>query len=165
MTLTVPTPADLAAHVGDALGPTDWVTITQERIDQFAEATGDHEGESAEGTSRGGVGGWIHVDPERAAAGPFGAPIAHGYLTLSLANLFLPELLVVEQFSMGVNVGVEKVRFPNPVRVGSRIRGLGEIVSVTEVGEGVQAVVRITIEIEGEAKPACVVDTVSRFFP
>lgn len=151
MTLTVPTPADLAAHVGEALGPTDWVTMEQDRIDQFAEATGDHQ--------------WIHVDPERAAAGPFGAPIAHGYLTLSLANLFLPELLLVEQFSMGVNVGVEKVRFPNPVRVGSRMRGTGEIVSVTEVGEGVQVVVRITIEIEDQPKPACVVDTVSRFFP
>lgn len=151
MTLTVHAPADLAAHIGEALGPTDWVTITQERIDQFAEATGDFQ--------------WIHVDPERAAAGPFGAPIAHGYLTLSLANLFLPELLLVEQFSMGVNVGVEKVRFPHPVRVGSRIRGRGEIVSATEVGEGVQVVVRITIDIEDQPKPACVVDTVSRFFP
>ncbi|HKY16847.1 MAG TPA: MaoC family dehydratase, partial [Microthrixaceae bacterium] len=96
--LVVPTPADLLDHVGESLEPTDWIEIDQARIDRFADATGDHQ--------------WIHVDPERAASGPFGATIAHGFLTLSLANLFLPDLLVVEQTSMGVNVGVEKVRFP-----------------------------------------------------
>jgi acyl dehydratase len=149
--LTVATPADLLDHVGDALAPTGWVEIDQARIDLFADATGDHQ--------------WIHVDPERAAAGPFGAPIAHGFLTLSLANLFLPQLLVVETFSMGVNVGLDKVRFPAPVRVGSRIRGRGEIVSAAEAGEGVQVVVRITVEVDGNDKPACVADTVSRFFP
>ena len=148
---SVPTPADLLGLEGSTLGPTEWLTIEQDRIDQFADATGDHQ--------------WIHVDPERAKDGPFGATIAHGYLTLALANLFLPQLLTVENFSMGVNVGTERVRFPNPVKVGSKIRGVGEIVSAEEVKQGVQIVVRITIEIDGEDKPACVVDTVSRFFP
>jgi acyl dehydratase len=149
--LRVADPASLLEHVGARLGPTEWVTIEQSRIDEFAEATGDHQ--------------WIHVNPERAAAGPFGAPIAHGYLTLSLANLFLPDLLAVDTFSMGVNVGLDKVRFPAPVRVGSRIRGVGEVVSAAEVGEGIQVVVRITVELDGSDRPACVVDTVSRFFP
>jgi acyl dehydratase len=149
--LTVATPADLLDHVGTALAPTGWVSIDQGRVDLFADATGDHQ--------------WIHVDPARAAAGPFGAPIAHGFLTLSLANLFLPELLVVEAFSMGVNVGLDKVRFPAPVPVGSRLRGRGEIVSAAEASGGVQVVVRITVEVDGGDKPACVADTVSRFFP
>jgi acyl dehydratase len=149
--LTVATPANLLDHVGEALAPTEWISVDQDRIDLFADATGDHQ--------------WIHVDPERAAGGPFGAPIAHGFLTLSLANLFLPQLLVVESFSMGVNVGLEKVRFPAPVKVGSAIRGRGEIVSAAEAGEGVQVVVRITVEVDGSDKPACVADTVSRFFP
>jgi acyl dehydratase len=149
--LTVPTPADLLDHVGDQLAATEWIQIDQARIDLFADATGDHQ--------------WIHVDPDRAAAGPFGATIAHGYLTLSLANLFLPQLLLVESFSMGVNVGLEKVRFPSPVRVGSKIRGRGEVLSATAAGEGVQVVVRITVDIEGTDKPACVADTVSRFLP
>jgi len=150
-TLRVPDPASLLDHVGAELGPTEWITIDQARIDQFAEATGDHQ--------------WIHVDPERAAAGPFGTTIAHGYLTLSLANLFLPDLLTVEAFSMGVNVGLDKVRFPAPVPVGSRIRGVGEVVSATEAGEGVQVVVRVVVELDGSERPACVADTVSRFFP
>lgn len=152
MTLHVSTPADLPTHVGDLLGPTDWISVEQDRIVQFADATGDHQ--------------WIHVDVERAnAESPFGGPIAHGYLTLALANLFLPQLLVVDEFSMGVNVGLEKVRFPTPVPAGARIRATGEVVSAAEAGEGVQVVVRITIEVEGSTKPACVADTVSRFFP
>ena len=152
MTLTVATPADLADHVGDSLGPTEWITVDQDRIAQFAEATGDHQ--------------WIHVDVERATAeSPFGGPIAHGYLTLALANLFLPQLVVVEQFSMGVNVGLDKVRFPSPVPAGTKIRGTGEVVSVTQIGEGFQAVVRVSIQADGAAKPACVADTISRFFP
>ena len=152
MILTVATPADLADHVGDSLGPTEWITVDQDRIAQFAEATGDHQ--------------WIHVDVERATAeSPFGGPIAHGYLTLALANLFLPQLVVVEQFSMGVNVGLDKVRFPSPVPAGSKIRGTGEVVSVTQIGEGFQAVVRVSIQADGAAKPACVADTISRFFP
>ena len=139
------------AATGRHLGYSDWLPIEQERIDQFAQATGDHQ--------------WIHVDPERAAAGPFGKTIAHGYLTLSLANLFLPEIMQVENVSMGVNYGCEKVRFPAPVPVGSRVRGGGEIISAEEVKGGVQVVVRMTIEIEGSERPACVIDTISRFFP
>ena len=145
------TPAALLDAVGQHLGYSDWLLIEQERINQFADATGDHQ--------------WIHVDPERAADGPFGATIAHGYLTLSLANLFLPEIMQVNNVSMGVNYGCEKVRFPAPVPVGSRIRGGGEVISAEEVKGGVQVVVRITIEIEGGERPACVIDTISRFFP
>jgi len=135
--------------VGVPLGSTDWLEMTQERIDQFADATGDHQ--------------WIHVDPERAKEGPFGTTIAHGYLTLSLASLFLPQLLRVEGISMGINCGCNKVRFPNPVRVGSRIRGTGEIVEVSDTSGGFQMVARVVIEIDGESKPACVADTVSRY--
>jgi len=152
VTTTVPTPADLLGLVGTELGPTDWVEVDQDRIGLFADATGDHQ--------------WIHVDVERAnAESPFGGPIAHGYLTLSLANLFLPQLLTVEQFSAGLNIGLEKVRFPSPVPSGSKIRGRGEVVSAVEAGGGVQVVVRITIEVDGGTKPACVADTVSRFLP
>ena len=152
MSLSVPTPADLLEHVGESLSPTEWVVVDQERINQFAEATGDHQ--------------WIHVDVERATAeSPFGGPIAHGYLTLALANLFLPQLLSVESFSAGLNIGLDKVRFPSPVPAGSKIRGSGEIVSAVEAGGGVQVVVRVTIEAEGATKPACVADTVSRFLP
>lgn len=144
-------PNDLLTRVGESLGATAWLEIDQSRIDTFADATQDHQ--------------WIHVDPVRAAQGPFGACIAHGYLTLSLANKFLPELMVVEQVSMGVNYGCDKVRFPNSVKVGQKIRGLGEIVSAEEKSGGVQVVVRITIEIDGEDRPACVVETISRFYP
>jgi acyl dehydratase len=152
MTTTVNAPSELLGLDGTDLGTTDWVEITQDRIDEFADATGDHQ--------------WIHVDVERAVAeSPYGGPIAHGYLTLSMVNLFLPELLTVEGASMGVNVGLEKVRFPAPVPVGSRIRGQGEIVSATEERGGVQVVVRIAVEVDGSDRPACVADTVSRFFP
>ena len=142
---------DLADQVGARLGPTAWLVIDQARIDRFAEATDDHQ--------------WIHVDPEAAADGPFGATIAHGYLTLSLVNRFLPDLLTVTDASMGVNYGCEKVRFPSPVRVGSRIRGKGELVNAEPAGSGLQVLVRVTIEIEGQDRPACVADTLSRFFP
>ena len=144
-------PAALLPAVGQHLGFSEWLEIDQRRIDLFAESTGDHQ--------------WIHVDPERAASGPFGKTIAHGYLTLSLANLFLPEIMVVDNVSMGVNYGCEKVRFPAPVPVGSRVRGGGEVISAEEVKGGVQVVVRMTIEIEGSERPACVIDTISRFFP
>ncbi len=149
MTTVFETPADLLAAVGTDLGATDWVTITQDRIDQFADATGDHQ--------------WIHVDPVKAAEGPFGAPIAHGYLTLALTNLFLPDLIVVEKISMGVNYGVNKVRFPSPVVVGSRVRATGIVSEVTEVSGGVQAVITVTVEIDGVDKPACIVESISRF--
>lgn len=149
MPTTFAVPADLLDQVGTDLGATEWVQVTQERINTFADATGDHQ--------------WIHVDPQKAADGPFGAPIAHGYLTLSLTNLFLPELLVVENISMGVNYGVNKVRFPSPVVVGSRIRGRGQVTEVTEINGGVQAVITITVEIEDTDKPACIVESISRF--
>ena len=145
------TPAELQRAVGRHLGYSEWLTITQERINQFAEATGDHQ--------------WIHVDPVRAKDGPFGACIAHGYLTLSLVNLFLPQIVEVRGIRMGVNYGVDKVRFPAPVRVGARIRGGGELIRVEEVKGGVQATIRVTVEIEGGDRPGCVVDTISRFFP
>ena len=143
--------AAVLASVGRALGPTDWITVTQERINTFADATGDHQ--------------WIHVDPVRAQAGPFGACVAHGYLTLSLANLFLPQLVRYERLKMGVNYGCDKVRFPAPVKVGARIRGRGEVVAAEPVkGDGVQITVRISVEIEDADKPGCVVDTISRLY-
>ncbi len=142
-------PSDLLGAVGRDLGSTDWLEITQERIDTFADATGDRQ--------------WIHVDPERAAAGPFGGTIAHGYLTLSLVNTFLPDLLEVRNVSMGVNYGTDKTRFPAPVPVGSRIRGRAVLAAADEVEGGVQARVTVTVEIEGSDRPACVVETISRF--
>ncbi len=152
MITTVSTPTDLLGMDGTDLGTTDWSEVSQDQIGLFAEATGDQQ--------------WIHVDVDRAIAeSPFGGPIAHGYLTLSLVNLFLPELLDVQGASMGVNVGLDKVRFPSPVPVGSRLRGHGRIVSVDEAKGGVQVTVRIIVEIDGADKPACVADTVSRFFP
>ncbi len=145
-------PKDLLSAVGQKLEASDWLVIEQDRIDQFAEATGDHQ--------------WIHVDPEKAKDGPFGTTIAHGYLTLSLVNAVLPQILQVDNVSMGVNYGADKVRFPSPVPVGSKIRGVGEIVSAEEVkGGAVQVVVRVTVEIEGSDRPGCVVDTISRFVP
>ena len=137
------------AAVGTHLGYSDWLEIDQDRINLFADATGDHQ--------------WIHVDVEKAKAGPFGAPIAHGYLTLSLSNLFLPEIVEVRGFNMGVNYGVDKVRFPAPVTVGSRIRGGGELIDVSDVKGGIQTLVRITVEIDGGDKPACVIDSLSRW--
>ena len=145
-------PRDLLGKDGTRLDTADWLTIDQSRIDAFADCTGDHQ--------------WIHVDPVRAKDGPFGATIAHGYLTLALVNLFMPQIIEVRRFSAGVNVGMDKTRFLSPVVVGSRIRGLGEIVSVEEVkGGAIQAVIRVTVEIEGQDKPACVVDTINRYFP
>lgn len=145
------TPQALLGAVGEQFGPTEWLLIEQARIDRFADATDDHQ--------------WIHVDPERARTGPFGATIAHGYLTLSLVNRFLPQLVEVSGVAMGVNVGVDKLRFLSPVRVGSRIRGRGELLLAEEIKGGIQAVVRVTVDIEGEEKPACIVDTISRYYP
>ena len=141
----------LATPAGTELGVSAWRTIDQARVDGFAEVTGDHQ--------------WIHVDVERAKAGPFGGTIAHGYLTMSLVNFFLPQLIEVRGFAHAVNVGADRLRFLSPVRVGARIRGVGEIVTVEEVKGGVQSVVRVTVEIEGEDKPACVVDAISRYYP
>ncbi|HRD84038.1 MAG TPA: MaoC family dehydratase [Rubrivivax sp.] len=143
--------AGVLAAVGTDLGSTGWMVLAQDRIDRFADATDDRQ--------------WIHVDPARAAQGPFGGCIAHGYLTLSLANKFLPELVAYDRLKMGVNYGCEKVRFPAPVRAGARIRGRGEVVAAELVkGDGVQVTVRITVEIEGSDKPGCVVDTISRLY-
>ena len=127
------------------------MVVTQERIQLFADATDDQQ--------------WIHVDPARAAQGPFGAPIAHGYLTLSLVNRFLPEIVQVHGISMGVNYGADRIRFPAPVKVGSRIRGGAELIDVENTKDGgVQAKIRVTVEIEGSERPACVVDTISRYY-
>jgi len=142
-------PDDLADAAGTHLGFSDWLEVDQARINLFADATGDHQ--------------WIHVDEAQAKAGPFGTTIAHGYLTLSLTNLFLPQLIRVDNISMGINYGVNKVRFPTPVRVGSRVRGGAELASVEPVDGGVQCIIRITVEIEGSAKPACVVENVTRY--
>ena len=151
MTKLFTTPAALISSEGTALGPTDWLHIDQARVNGFADVTGDHQ--------------WIHVDTERAKEGPFGGTIAHGYLTMSLVNYFLPQLIEVQGFAHAVNVGADRLRFLSPVKVGARIRGVGEIVTVEEIKGAVQAVVRVTIEIEGGEKPACVVDTISRYFP
>ncbi|MDX1648429.1 MAG: MaoC family dehydratase [Myxococcota bacterium] len=145
-------PRELLGAVGRDLGASEWLAIDQERIDTFAEATGDHQ--------------WIHVDPVKAKEGPFGSTIAHGYLTLSLVNLFLPQLLEVRGTSMGVNVGADRLRFPAPVPVGSRVRGRGEVLEAEETKDGgVQVKVRVAVEVEGGERPACVVDTLSRFYP
>lgn len=139
----------LLASTGLDLGVSDWIAVEQSRIDMFAEATGDHQ--------------WIHVDPIKAAEGPFGACIAHGYLTLSLINYFLPQLVDVQNISMGVNYGCDKVRFPNVVKAGSKVRGTGQIISVEEVKGSVQVITRVTIEVAEQQRPACVVDTISRY--
>ena len=140
----------LTKAIGTSLGETEWLTITQERVNTFADATDDHQ--------------WIHVDPLRAKDGPFGACIAHGFLTLSLAARFMPELIDV-RMKMGVNYGSDKVRFPSPVKVGQRIRGKGELIAVEPTKDGgVQSSLRLTVEIEGSTKPACIVDTISRYY-
>lgn len=145
------TPAELLACEPGELGASDWLTMEQPRIDTFADATDDHQ--------------WIHVDPGRAATGPYGGTIAHGYLTLSLVNRFLPQIIEVRGISMGVNYGCERVRFPAPVPVGARIRGRGELLGAEEIKGCVQSTVRVTVEIEGAERPACVVDTISRYYP
>ncbi|WP_069814266.1 MaoC family dehydratase [Streptomyces sp. TP-A0874] len=143
-------PDELRSAVGEQLGTTDWLEIDQQRIDRFAEATGDHQ--------------WIHVDPKLAADGPFGTTIAHGYLTLSLLPAFVPQLLHVEGVRMGVNYGVNKVRFPAPVPVGSRLRASAVVTEVAEVTGGVQLTTKVTVEREGGEKPVCVAESVSRFY-
>ena len=152
MSTVFASPRELLGAVGKRLGESEWLRITQERIDRFADATGDHQ--------------WIHVDPVRAAAGPFGRCIAHGYLTQSLVNHFLPQIVEVRGISMGVNYGADRLRFPAPVPVGARIRGVGELIAAEETKDGaVQATIRVTVEIEGEPRPGCVIDTISRYYP
>ncbi|MDL5592123.1 MaoC family dehydratase [Bacillus subtilis] len=145
------TPLALRDAVGEELGVSDWLLLGQDRINQFADATGDHQ--------------WIHVDPVKAASGPFGGCIAHGYLSLSLVNLFLPQIVEVRGIAMGVNYGCERVRFPTVVPVGARVRGRAQLMAVDEVKGGVQATIRVSVEIDGEERPGCVVDTISRYYP
>ena len=136
--------------VGRHLGYSDWLEITQERVNTFADATGDHQ--------------WIHVDVEKAKAGPFGGPIAHGYLTLALVIPLWGEILEVEGVKMGVNYGLEKVRFPSPVPVGAKIRLNAKVAAVEDVPGGVQATLDFTVEIDGVDKPACVARPVYRYY-
>ncbi len=137
---------EIAAAVGTQLGTSEWLEITQERVDRFADATGDHQ--------------WIHVDPVRAARGPFGAPIAHGYLTLSLIPFLGAQIFALDTAGPKLNYGVNKVRFTNPVRVGSRIRAHASLAEAAAVPAGTQLLIDYRIEIEGEAKPACLAQTV-----
>ena len=147
---------DLETHVGEEIGTSPWHEITQTQVNKFAEATGDHQ--------------WIHVDVERAKAGPFGAPIAHGYLTLSLIAGFSQRNLAIDDSPMSVNYGLNKVRFPNPVRVGSKVRARMTLQSCEAIeggpaGKGgLQLVTLVTIEIEGASKPACVAETVRMIY-
>ncbi|MCV7378148.1 dehydratase [Mycobacterium alsense] len=142
--------ADLAAAAGETIGESSWVTITQEDVNLFADATGDHQ--------------WIHVDPERAAAGPFGTTIAHGFMTLALLPRLQHEIYTVKGIKLAINYGLNKVRFPAPVPVGSRVRARSSLVSVDDLGDGaVQATMSTTVEIEGAAKPACVAESIVRY--
>ena len=141
---------ELKALVGEHLGYSPWVDITQEQVNMFAEATGDHQ--------------WIHVDVERATAGPFGAPIAHGYLTLSLGPMLYPQVVEIRGFTMGVNYGTNKVRFMSPVPVGSRLRLGVKILDVADIAGGVQNTLEFTFEVEGAAKPSCVAEVVFRSY-
>ena len=150
MTITVNGLDELRKLAGGDLGTSEWTEVTQQRIDTFADATGDHQ--------------WIHTDPARAAEGPFGAPIAHGYLTLSLFIPLFTELLEVEGVTTKVNYGLDKVRFISPVKVGSRVRMTAVIAEVTEVAGGYQFAVDQTIEIEGGTKPAVVARGLYRFY-
>ena len=145
-------PEELLNAVGQHLGFSDWVPITQERIDKFAEATGDYQ--------------WIHTDPERAKAGPFGKTIAHGYLTQSMVSPLVSQIVEVHGVLMAINYGTNRVRFPAAVPVGSKIRGGAELIAAETVkGGAIQTTIRVTVEIEGSDKPGAVVDTVSRFIP
>ncbi|MGO9696525.1 MAG: MaoC family dehydratase [Mycobacterium sp.] len=142
--------ADLAAATGETIGQSDWVTITQEDVNLFADATGDHQ--------------WIHVDPERAAAGPFGTTIAHGYMTLALLPRLQHQMYTVNGVKLAINYGLNKVRFPAPVPVGSKVRATSSLLGVEDVGGGAtQATVSTTVEIDGSPKPACVAESIVRY--
>lgn len=143
--------ADLEAALGRELGPTEWFGMQQSRINGFADDTEDHQ--------------WIHVNPELSATGPFGSTIAHGFLTLSLVPYFMSQLRRIEGMRMGINYGLDRVRFPSPVRVGSRIRARSTMVDLQKTSDGgVQVVNRVVIEVEDTSKPACVADLVSRYY-
>jgi acyl dehydratase len=140
----------LRAKVGEHLGYSDWVEVTQDQVNRFADATGDHQ--------------WIHVDVERAKAGPFGGPIAHGYLTLALGPGLLPTIIDVRDISMGVNYGANKIRFPAPVPVGSKVRLGAKLLAVEDVAGGVQGTVELTFEVDGASKPSCVAEVLYRYY-
>jgi acyl dehydratase len=140
----------LKAKVGEHLGYSDYVSITQEQVNQFADATGDHQ--------------WIHVDVERATAGPFGGPIAHGYLTLALGPALLPQIMEVSGVAMGVNYGANKIRFPSPVPVGAKVRLGAKLLAVEDVAGGAQGTVEMTFEVEGAPKPSCVAEVIFRYY-
>ncbi len=142
--------AGLQELIGQHLGYSDYMTVTQEQVNTFADATGDHQ--------------WIHIDVARATAGPFGGPIAHGYLTLSLGPVFLPQIFMVSGFSMGVNYGCNKVRFPSPVPVGSSLRAGVKLLNVEEIANGVQITLETTFEARDAAKPSCVAEVIFRYY-
>jgi acyl dehydratase len=141
---------ELKSLVGEHLGYSPYVAVTQEQVNTFADATGDHQ--------------WIHIDVERATAGPFGAPIAHGYLTLSMGPMLSPQIFSVSGISMGVNYGCAKVRFPSPVPVGSNLRLGAKLLEVTDVAGGVQVMMEFTFEVEGSSKPSCVAEVIFRYY-
>ena len=142
--------AGLQELIGQHLGYSDYMTVSQEQVNTFADATGDHQ--------------WIHIDVARATAGPFGGPIAHGYLTLSLGPVFLPQIFMVSGFSMGVNYGCNKVRFPSPVPVGSSVRAGVKLLNVEEIANGVQITLETTFEVRDAAKPSCVAEVIFRYY-
>ncbi len=148
---TVLSQETLPALIGQSIGPGDWTEVTQERINLFADATGDHQ--------------WIHIDAERAKAGPFGKTVAHGLLTLSMISALNQGLFKFEGFRMGVNYGYEKIRFPSPVPVGSKLRVSAKIIDFAPAGSTFQTVVEFTVEVEGSAKPACIAQMVFRHTP
>jgi len=141
---------EILAAKGEPLGSSEWRTITQEQVNLFADATDDHQ--------------WIHIDPERAAAGPFGAPIAHGFLSLSLLAAFSPEIIAIDGVRMSINYGLDRVRFLTPVRVGSRVRSTADLLDAVATDSGARITVRHTVEIEGEPKPALVADSIALLF-
>jgi acyl dehydratase len=150
MTTRIDGIAGVKQRVGDHLGYSEWHEVTQEQVNLFADATGDHQ--------------WIHVDIERAKAGPFGGPIAHGYLTLSLTPALLSEILEVSGITMAVNYGLNKLRFPAPVPVGSKVRAGVQLDHVEDVSGGVQVTLTTTFEVEGGSKPVCVAEILFRYY-
>ena len=142
--------SELQSRLGEELGVSDWIVVDQSRIDLFAQATGDHQ--------------WIHVDEERAAEGPFGATVAHGFLTLSLLPEFAQSAFGIDDVGMGINYGLDRVRFPNPVRCGSRLRARFRLLEFRPIEGGAQLHLEVTVEIEGSDKPACVAVSVTRRF-
>jgi acyl dehydratase len=146
MTTVLEQPADLLDLVGKSLGTTEWIKVTQQQVDLFADATGDRQ--------------WIHTDAERAAKGPYKGTIAHGYLTLSLTPVVIAQVLEIRELTAALNYGLNKVRFPAPVRVGSQVRAVVSVASAQQKTSGVESVFTLTYEIDGEARPACVADVI-----